>query len=63
MGESGWQADAVSVSGLVGGVLLPGTGGEQVCVWGSALFDLDIRVGWGGETDSNKELKNQIQLA
>lgn len=36
---------------------------EQVRVWGSALFDLDIWVGWEGETGSNKELKNQLQLA
>lgn len=56
MGENGWQADAVSVYYSL-------VQCEQVRVCGSALFDLDIWVGWGGETDSNKELKNQLQLA
>lgn len=57
------MADAVSCFWLSRWHTTPWYRGEQVRVWGSALFDLGIRMGWGGETDRNKELKNQIQLA
>lgn len=38
--------------------------GVSRCVCrGRFCSDLDILVGWGGVAGSNKELKNQIQLA